>query len=81
MAHNYLQKSLHYPFDNMFYSLGSCPNCKANCWQKDFMAQRVRRYSCLYCGQDVFLNQPSPVQLREMYPQGDVPTIPELLAS
>lgn len=45
------------------------------------MARAVRRYSCLYCGADIFLNQPSPDQLREMYPQGDIPSIPEILCT
>lgn len=65
----------------MFYSIGPCPNCRENVWSKDFMAKRLKRYSCFYCGEDIFLAQPSPDQLREMYPQGDVPTIPEIIAA
>lgn len=49
------------------YSIGKCPNCTADCWKRDVTAWRLKRYECFYCGQDIYLNRPTPDKLREMY--------------
>ena len=48
-----------------FFSICPCPNCREDIWRRDeFEAMRTRnklkRYSCFKCGEDMFLGRPTP---------------------